>query len=52
MPGNPRGSQTYYAAFLLLYDAPSFGDELLGAAKIAFAPGAKAGLHELCRVIG
>ena len=28
--------QTDYAAFLLLYDAPRFGDELLGAAKIVF----------------
>ena len=32
-PGSP---QTYYAAFLLLYDAPPFGDELLDAAKIVF----------------
>ena len=31
-----RHPQTDYAAFLLLYDAPAFGDELLGAAKIAF----------------
>ena len=32
-----RSPQTDYAAFLLLYDAPRFGDELLGAAKIVFA---------------
>jgi hypothetical protein len=32
----PRSPQTDYAAFLLLYDAPPFGDELLGAAKIVF----------------
>jgi hypothetical protein len=31
-----RSSQTDYAASLLLYDAPPFNDELLGAAKIAF----------------
>jgi hypothetical protein len=31
-----RSPQTDYAAFLLLYDAPPFGDELLGAAKIVF----------------
>ena len=31
-----RSPQTDYAAFLLLYDAPPFNDELLGAAKIAF----------------
>jgi hypothetical protein len=31
-----RSPQTDYAAFLLLYDAPRFGDELLGAAKIVF----------------
>jgi hypothetical protein len=31
-----RSPQTDYAAFLLLYDAPPLGDELLGAAKIAF----------------
>jgi hypothetical protein len=30
-----RSPQTDYAAFLLLYDAPPFSDELLGAAKIA-----------------
>jgi hypothetical protein len=29
-----RNPQTDYAAFLLLYDAPPFGDELLGVAKI------------------
>jgi hypothetical protein len=29
-----RSPQTDYAAFLLLYDTPRFGDELLGAAKI------------------
>jgi hypothetical protein len=29
-----RSPQTDYAAFLLLYDAPPFGDELLGVAKI------------------
>jgi hypothetical protein len=28
--------QRDYAAFLLLYDAPPFGDEFLGAAKIVF----------------
>ena len=28
--------QADYAAFLLLYDAPPFGDELLDAAKIVF----------------
>ncbi len=28
--------QTDYAAFLLLYDAPPFGDQLLDAAKIVF----------------
>jgi hypothetical protein len=32
-----RSPQTDYAAFLLLHDAPPFGDELLGAAKIVFA---------------
>jgi hypothetical protein len=31
-----RCPQTDYAAFLLLYDAPRFGDELLGAVKIVF----------------
>jgi hypothetical protein len=31
-----RSPQTDYAAFLLLYDAPRFGDELLGTAKIVF----------------
>ena len=31
-----RSPQTDYAAFLLLYDAPPFGDEFLGAAKIIF----------------
>jgi hypothetical protein len=31
-----RGPQTDYAAFLLSYDAPPFGDEFLGAAKIVF----------------
>ena len=31
-----RSPQTDYAAFLLLYDAPPFGDELLGAAEIIF----------------
>ena len=31
-----RSPQTNYAAFLLPYDAPRFGDELLGAAKIVF----------------
>jgi hypothetical protein len=33
---NARSPQTHYAAFLLLYDAPRFGDELLGAANIVF----------------
>jgi hypothetical protein len=33
---NPRSPQTDYAAFLLLYDAPPFGDKVLGAAKIVF----------------
>ena len=33
---HPRSPQTDYAALLLLYDAPPFGDELLGAAKIIF----------------
>ena len=32
----PRTPQTDNAAFLLLYDAPPFRDELLGAAKIIF----------------
>jgi hypothetical protein len=32
-PGSPQAD---YAAFLLLYDAPPFGDKLLGAAKIVF----------------
>ena len=37
IPGiHARRPQTDYAAFLLLYDASPFGDELLGAAKIAF----------------
>ena len=31
-----RSPQTDYAAFLLLYDTPRFGDELLGVAKIVF----------------
>ena len=31
-----RGPQTDYAAFLLSYDAPPFGDEFLGAAEIVF----------------
>jgi hypothetical protein len=31
-----RSSQADYAALLLLYEAPPFGDELLGAAKIVF----------------
>ena len=31
-----RSPQTDDAAFLLLYDAPPFGDKLLGAAKIGF----------------
>jgi hypothetical protein len=31
-PGSP---QTDYEAFLLLYDAPPFGYEFVGAAKIA-----------------
>jgi hypothetical protein len=31
-----RSPQTDYAAFLLLYNASPFGDELLGAAKIVF----------------
>jgi hypothetical protein len=31
-----RSPQTDYAAFLLLYDAPPLGDELLGAEKIVF----------------
>ena len=31
-----RSPQTDYAAFLLLHDAPAFGDELVGAAKIVF----------------
>ena len=31
-----RSPQSDYAAFLLLYDAPPLGDELLGAAKIVF----------------
>ena len=34
---NARSPQTDYAAFLLLHDAPPFGDELLGPAKIVFA---------------
>jgi hypothetical protein len=33
---HPRSPQTDYEAFLLLYDAPPFGDEFLGAAKIVF----------------
>jgi len=33
---HPSSSQADYAAFLLLYDAPPFGDKLLGAAKIVF----------------
>jgi hypothetical protein len=33
---HPRSPQTDYAAFLLLYDAPPFSNELLGAAKIVF----------------
>jgi hypothetical protein len=31
-----RSPQTDYAAFLSLYDAPPFGEEFLGAAKIVF----------------
>ena len=33
---HPHSPQTDSAAFLLLYDAPPFGDKLLGAAKIVF----------------
>ena len=31
-----RSPQTDYTAFLLLYDAPPFGDELLDPAEIVF----------------
>ena len=34
---HPSSPQTDYQALLLLCDAPPFGDELLGAAKIVFA---------------
>jgi hypothetical protein len=33
-----RSPQTDYAAFLLLYDAPRFGDELLGAGEDRLRP--------------
>ena len=35
-PIHAGSPQADYAAFLLLYDAPPLGDELLGVAKIVF----------------
>jgi hypothetical protein len=44
-----RSPQADYAAFLLLYDAPSLGDEFFGAAKIVLGSHLQDNAKARCR---